>query len=192
MSPTTTVRTAAETPRERRRVGLAVAVAGLVGVLAAGCTAAESDAPVPDPVPTVDVAVADDELAVAESVPAGRVVLAFENTGEKPHRVVMIPMGADWPPIHQELANDIERPMRIRARIGFLDPGEMATIAVELADGQRYALLDPSEAPDGRQYMDVGVAGEFRAGSADGQASPPSSESPPPSPTATASPAPAE
>lgn len=154
-----------------RRIGLMLAVV-LVGVLAVRCTVAQSDAPVPDPVPTVEVAVADDDLAVQQSVPAGRVVLEIANTGDHPHQVVLVPMDIDWPPIHEELANDVERPMRIRARVGPLEPGETATIAVEVADGQRYALLGSSEAPSGKQYMNLGVASEFTAHATERRPSP--------------------
>lgn len=158
------------------------ALAALVAVLvAAGCTAGQTAAdeglPVPDPVPTVDVELADEELTVEGPVPAGHVVFHVTNTGTRPHRVLLFPLGDDWPPIHEEIANDIDQPVLPHARVPDLEPGETGRFATDLAEGKRYGLIDRSTAPSGEQHLAVGVAGEFTA-----------EPQPAPSPTSTPTP----
>lgn len=157
-----------------RRAAAAV-VAAAIAVVAAGCTAGPTagQAPVPDPVPTVEVRLADEDLTVERPVPAGHVVFHVRNTGSRDHRVVLFPMGADWPPIHQEIANDTQHPVRFRARVPNLAPGETGRFAVDLATGQRYGLLDYSTGPEGQPHLTQGVAGEFTPQPTDSRASPP-------------------
>lgn len=137
----------------------------VVGVLlVAGCWAGEAGAPLPPAPPRVEVELADDDLAVARPVPAGRVVFRVRNAGEAVHRVTLIPLPEDAPPFEEMLADDVSRQVELVARVPDLDPGETGTFAVDLAEGQRYALMDFSETGDGTSHGRVGVAGEFRAG----------------------------
>lgn len=133
--------------------------------LAAGCTSTGTDGPVPEAVPTVEVAVGDQDLSVEGPVPAGRVVFNVRNTGENTHRMVLFPLADDRPPIHDDIADDVERPMQVMAGVPPLAPGETTAFAVDLGDERRYGMVDTIEVADGRQYMDLGVATEFRAGS---------------------------
>lgn len=149
-------------PCHRRAVAALLATV----LVAAGCTpgqTASDDDPVPDPVPTVDVELADDDLTLDKPVPAGHVVFHVTNSGTRPHRVLLFPLGDDWPPIHEEIANDIDQPVLPRARVPNLEPGETGRFATDLTEGKRYGLIDRSTAPNGTQHLMLGVAGEFTA-----------------------------
>lgn len=166
----------------RRR--LPVAAAAVLAVVAlAGCTpwgAAGDDLPVPDAVPTIDVDVADDDLTIDTPVPAGHVVFHIHNTGTRDHRLDLFPIGADWPPIDEEIANDTSRPVDPQSRVRKLAPGETGRFAIDLTAGQRYGLLDYSTAPSGQPHLQHGVAGEFTpqpTGAAQ-QATPPTTTNP--------------
>lgn len=141
-----------------------VAAAGVLAGLLAGCTGAgSSEEPLPPEAATVQVRLADDELSMEGGpVPAGRVVFTVRNVGEHDHRFTLAPIDNDRPPMEQDVADETERPIRQLARVPTLQPGESGTFAVDLAPDQRYAMLDYAEAPDGTQYMDLGVVGEFR------------------------------
>lgn len=167
----------------RRRPDRGVVALVLAVAVATGCTGEPTGAAVPDSVPTVEVDLADADLTVHGPVPAGRVVFHVRNTGEDTHRLVLFPLAEDRPPIHADIADDTERAMRVTAGVPPLDSGETARFAVDLAAGQRYAMVDTIKAPGGGQYMDRGVATEFRTRSPDSPASPGTPATPPsPSP----------
>lgn len=159
-----------------RLVAAAVVLAGLL----AGCAGAgSSEEPLPPEAATVEVRLADDELSLeGRPVPAGRVVFEVRNVGEHDHRLTLAPIGDDRPPMEQDVADETERPIRQLARVPTLKPGETGTFAVDLAPDQRYAMVDYAEAPDGTQYMDLGVVGEFRTQPAGRSTSSPGPASP--------------
>lgn len=169
--------------RRRGRGVLALVALTLAVSLAAGCTASDSDEPVPDSVPAITVGVGDRDLTVDGAVPAGRVVFNIRNTGENTHRLVLFPLADDRPPIHDDIADDVERPMQVTAGVPPLEPGDTATFAVDLAGGQRYGMVDTIEVDDGPDHMELGVATEFRTKTATSP-SPPASPTPTPSPPA--------
>lgn len=150
-------------PRARQPIGGRLAVS-VVALAVAGCSLAQSEAvPVPDPVPTVDIRVADDDLTIDGPVPAGHVVSHVHNTGSHPHRLAVFRVENDAPSIHEEIADDEERPVRILARVTDLEPGATGKFALDVAAGQRYAMVDLSTGPDGTRNLTRGVAGEFTA-----------------------------
>lgn len=167
----------------RWRRSASLGVAGLV-LLAVSCSPGQTGGPLPPSTPTVEVDILDDNLTHDEPVPAGRVVFRVTNAGEAGHRLTLVPLPEDYPPILRQLRGDERRSAELLARVPHLQSGESGSFAVDLVEGQRYALVDFSEAADGTMHGRLGVAGEFRAGGPDAD--------PPPTPAPAASPAPAE
>lgn len=151
-------------PLRRRLLPAVLATVVAVGGCAPPWQAAGDDLPLPDPVPTVEVRLTDDDLSLDSAAPpAGHVVFHVRNAGTRDHRLELFPMGEDWAPIHEEIANDTSRPVRPRAQVPTLAPGETGRFAVDLAAGQRYGLMDRSAAPNDARHFELGVAGEFTA-----------------------------
>lgn len=138
-------------------------IAGLL-LAAAACSPVESEEPLPPSAPTVEVRLVEHEVIYDEPIPAGRVVFRVENAGKRVHRLALLPLPDDFPPLQEELANDTPRSVSSFARVPNLQPGETGMFAVDLAAGQRYAMVDYSEAPDGASHARLGLADEFRAG----------------------------
>lgn len=149
-------RTAAAGP-----IGWLTAVTMLAGLLA-GCSGQAVPLP-PDP-PTVHVEIVDDGVVYQKPVPAGRVVFRITNAGEVAHRLSLLPLSEDFPPIDEQLQGDTRRQAQLLARVADLQPGASDAFAVDLADGQRYAMVDFSESHDGSMHGRLGVADEFVAG----------------------------
>lgn len=148
----------------RFRVLVALVVAGLA---AAGCSSGRAKEPVPPPVPRVDVEILDGGLEKPARVPAGRVVFRITNAGRHVHRLALIPLPDDFPPLAEEVANATERTVEFLARVGDIQPGKSGQFAVDLTEGQRYGLVDYSLNPEGVRHLKTGVAGEFVAGARD-------------------------
>lgn len=146
---------------QRWTAGLAVASLLLAAV---ACSPVESDEPLPPSAPSVKVRLVEYEVIYDEPVPAGRVVFRVENAGKRVHRLALLQLPDDFPPLQEELANDTPRSVSSFARVPDLEPGETGMFAVDLAAGQRYAMVDYSEAPDGTSHARLGLADEFRAG----------------------------
>lgn len=137
----------------------------LATTLAVGCASqTQSRAPLPPAPPTVEVRIVEHDLLYEGPIPAGRVVFRITNAGEVVHRLSLTPLPADFPPIHEQLQGDTRRQAQLLARVPDLQPGETDTFAVDLAQGERYAMVDFSEAPDGTMHGRLGVASEFNAG----------------------------
>lgn len=147
-----------------QRIGQLAALAALAaGLLATACSD-EAGPPLPPDPPTVEIEIVEHDLVYERPVPAGRVVFRVVNAGERVHRLALVPLPDDVPPIQEQLEGDTRRHVQQLARIGDLQPGETDSFAVDLAEGQRYALVDYSQAPDGTMHARLGVAGEFHAG----------------------------
>lgn len=112
------------------------------------------------------VEIVENAVAVAEPVPAGRIVFRVTNAGARPHQLTLVRLAEDSPPIDELLrsADGHHNPPDVLARVADIAPGQTGMVAAELADGARYALVDLSQAPDGRLYARLGATAEFRAG----------------------------
>lgn len=137
-----------------------VALLALV-LLVAACTRGEAGGPLPPPTPTVEVDIVDDDVVAEGPVPAGRVVFRIENDGEEPHQLSLLLVAEDTPPIEEQLQDPPEQSPTLVARVPLLRPGETSVFAVGLAAGQRYALVDLSQPPEGEPPAERGVAAEF-------------------------------
>lgn len=141
-------------------------------VLVAACSRGDASGPLPPETPTIAVDIDDDEVVYDGSVPAGRVVFHVENAGEQPHQLSLLSLADESPPVAEQLEDPPEQSPSLLARVPLLGPGETSMFAAGLAEGQRYALVDLSQASDESTYGQQGVAVEFRAGDQSQSATP--------------------
>ncbi len=148
----------------RRAVPLGLLVALAVQAFTS-CQASTGTARALPPSPHV-VVVTMDEYAFAydPTVPAGRVVFEFINVGEMAHRPSLLPLSESVPPIQEQLRGSQREAVSPFASVPTLKPGEKGTFAVNLAPGQRYALICFATNPDGQSHALLGMSSEFRSG----------------------------
>lgn len=140
---------------------LAAVLLAVVGV--AGCSVGVAPVLPPSP-PVVEVGLREYAFDFDGPVPAGRVLLRVRNTGTVGHRVSLVPLSEDIPPIEEQLRGDERRVISPFAGVPVRDPGQEGVFAVDLVAGQRYALLCFVAAPDGQSHAVKGMASEFYAG----------------------------
>lgn len=95
-------------------------------------------------------------------IPAGRVVFKVVNAGRLVHRLALLPLPEDFPPIDEQLHGSERQTLTPFAGVPDHLPGETATFAVDLAPAQRYALVCFAEDPDGGSHALMGMNSEFR------------------------------
>lgn len=153
--------------RFRRSPALAVVI-----LAASSCASSASPGiPLPAGAPTVVVSMDEYSFNYEPLVPAGRVVFRFDNVGQLPHRVTMVPLTEDVPPVDQQLQGSERRSVSPFAGIPSRPPGASETFAVDLVPGVRYALICFVEDDDGQTHATKGMSSEFRAGGASPEAS---------------------
>jgi hypothetical protein len=95
------------------------------------------------------------------TVPAGRVVLQVVNRGRLVHRMSLVPLPEELPPIDAQLHGDERRVLSTLAAIADTPPGASGSVAVDLTPG-RYAFICFLTDPDGESHALKGMADEFR------------------------------
>jgi hypothetical protein len=120
--------------------------------------------PPPQGSPVVVVNMEDYRYEHEPSIPAGRVVFRFVNTGVYTHRPSLLPLDEDVPPIDEQLQSSERRIVLPFAGVPDRQPGESGTFAVDLEPGRRYALICFFRDPDGVTHARKGMTSEFRAG----------------------------
>jgi len=116
----------------------------------------------------VIVAMRDHRFEFDPVIPAGRVVFRMDNAGQAPHRLTLFPLPEDLPPIDVQLRGDQRRLLKPFAGIYDRPPGDTGTFAVDLAPGQRYAMICSLRDEDGQPHYLKGMASEFRTPPAPG------------------------
>lgn len=155
-------------PRHGHRLAL---VAGLLAASVTACSGSGPDgpaAPLPSPTPELAVTLDEYRFGVEEALPAGRVVFRFTNAGEEQHRPLLLPLTDDIPPIAEQVQGDQRLVVDPFAGLNTVDPGEQGTFAVDLAPGQRYALVCLVAGDDGESHAVKGMTWEARAGEDEG------------------------
>jgi len=94
-------------------------------------------------------------------IPRGRVVFHVVNRGHVAHRMSVVPLPEDLPPIEVQLHGDDRRALSTLAAVPDTQPGDSAEVAVDLGPG-RYALICFITDPDGQSHALKGMASEFR------------------------------
>lgn len=155
--------------RPRRWSGTAaVAVAAAMALAGTACSGAlEREQPLFQGAPTVVVGMDEYRFDYDADIPAGRVVFKVVNTGETVHRLTMVPLEEDIPPIDQQLRGTDRRFLARFAGIPNRAPGDSGTFAVDLVPGVRYAMICFVTDADGQTHAVKGMSSEFRAGGPD-------------------------
>lgn len=91
----------------------------------------------------------------------GRVVFNVRNEGQQWHRLSLIPLPADFPPLLEQLRGDTRQVVFTKATIPDTPPAGTGTFAVDLSPG-RYAMVCLTVGPDGKSHAREGMATEFR------------------------------
>lgn len=150
--------------RNRIRAGAAFVTAAL---FVASCTPAGhgeggSGAPLPAGSPVIDVTMREFAFEHVQDIPAGQVVFRVHNEGQVVHRLSMLPLPEDLPPIDVQLKGTERRAISPFAGIYDRAPGKDGTFAVNLVPGQRYAFVC-FVVDEGGSHAVRGMASEFRA-----------------------------
>lgn len=120
-------------------------------------------AALPQPTPVVVVTMSEYSFDVEPRVPSGRVVFRFRNTGRLPHRVTLLALPEDLPPIKAQLLGSERRYLEPFA--GMLErlPGGTGSFAVDLEPGRRYGIVCFTVDRDNQSHAQKGMSTEFRA-----------------------------
>lgn len=138
----------------------AVPVRGVVFALVATACSAGSGAALPPGPPTVEVSMSEYHFDY-RTVPRGRVVFRVVNRGHVAHRMSVVPLPEDLPPIQAQLHGDERRALSTLAAVADTQPGGTGAVAVDLASG-RYAFICFITDNDGQTHASKGMASEFR------------------------------
>lgn len=153
-----------------------------VTITVGGCSSPR--APLVEGPPIVEIRMTDNRFQYPQPVPAGRVVFVVRNAGRVDHRLAMVPLPDDFPPIDEQVRGSVRRTMAPYAGVSTRAPGTRGTFAVDLVPGQRYAMVCFVRDEDGRTHAQKGMTAEFHPPGAS-----PSTEAPPSSPPSSTEPA---
>jgi len=137
----------------------------MAAALAAGACQGTVRLALPPPPPAVVVTMQDVgryRFEYDPVVPGGRVVFRVVNAGRLVHRLALVPLSEDFPPIDQQLHGSERQAITPFAGVPDRLPGETGTFAADLAPGHRYALICFVEDPDGVSHALKGMSSEFR------------------------------
>lgn len=155
--------------RARRLIACVLGIMVLVGT--PSCTrqrpqeaASGVGAPLPAPSPVVDITMREFRFDYPDPVPAGRVVFRIRNAGQRPHRLALLPLEENFPPIDHQVKGTERRAVSPFASIYDRRPGGYGTFAVDLVAGTRYAIVCFTVNSDGESHAVKGMTSEFRAG----------------------------
>lgn len=141
-----------------------LALGGLSSCRASPPTLVDSGAPLPAAPPVVEVIMRDHSFDYPQPIPPGRVVFRIQNDGQLQHRLALLPLAEDFPPVAEQVKGTERRPVDPFAGIYDRRPGGVGTFAVDLVAGQRYAMVCFTVDPDGVSHAVKGMTSEFRAG----------------------------
>lgn len=134
---------------------------GLALALAAGACSAPS-APLPPGPQVVDVAMRDYSYEYdAAALFTGRVTFHVTNVGREPHRLALVSLPADMPPLADQIRGSERRAIDALVDLPTMDPGEKNVFSVGLPPG-RWALISYYVSPDGSNDVSKGMFSEFR------------------------------
>ncbi|MFN2569832.1 MAG: hypothetical protein ABR564_09580 [Candidatus Dormibacteria bacterium] len=111
--------------------------------------------------PIVEVGMREYSFDYHAPTQRGRVVFHMVNRGRLAHRLALVPLAEDFPPIRDQLQGTQRRFITEVAGIPDRPPGSDGTFAADLKPG-RYAFICFSTDPGGRTHASQGMAAEFR------------------------------
>lgn len=98
-----------------------------------------------------------------DAIPAGRVVFRIQNEGEVEHRLTLVPLPEDLPPIDEQIRGSVRQGVTPFAGVSERLPGGEGLFAVDLVAGQRYGMVCFVTDADGQSHAVKGMTSEFRA-----------------------------
>jgi len=134
----------------------------VIFVIMTSCSPAPGRASLPEGPAEVTVSMREYAFDYDSSLTAGRVVFNVVNRGQLEHRLVLLPLGDDVPPINVQLHGPQRLTVAPLASVLPRPPGRRAAFAAELLPGKRYALICSIVDPDGESHAFKGMASEFR------------------------------
>lgn len=135
----------------------------VAGLVAAACSGASSrDLPLPAGPAVVDVSMLENRFEYKPTVPSGRVVFRVTNVGREDHRLALLPLPENIPPIDEQLRSPNRTPISPFAGTRPLRPGQRSSIAVDLQPGVRYAFICFLLNQEGQSHAQLGMSSEFR------------------------------
>lgn len=143
--------------------GPAARLAAALALGAAALTSCSQARPEPLPPPPHRITVTMDEYSFKHpaTVPSGRVVFEVVNAGRRHHKLALVPLPDDFPPVAEQLKGADRRVVTPLAGVVPQAPGARTTFAVNL-DRQRYGLFCFIVEPDA-DHPRLGMASEVRA-----------------------------
>lgn len=141
-------------------VGVVLTSAGVAGCARDGASGA---APLPKAPPVVPVTMTEYDFALERLVPSGRVVFRVRNAGRLHHRVTLVALPEDLPPIDVQLQGTERRYIQPFAGMPERAPGTTSSFAVDLEPGTRYAFICFTVDRDNVNHAEKGMATEFRS-----------------------------
>lgn len=158
------------TPGHRRRALLRGAVTVLA--LLSGCTTGttEPGGYLPSGPAVVNLVEQDHGYVLDRDgdIPPGRTVFRVRNPSNLVHRLSLVVLPEDLPPIKEQLQSPNRRAITTLALLPSRRPGSRDAFAVDLAPG-RYALLCFEKDATGNPHALMGMAIEFRVAASSGQ-----------------------
>lgn len=147
----------------RRHIWVPAATA--MSVLVVSCSGSSRGAPLPAPPSIVKVRMANDRFIYKPPTSTGRAVFSVTNADKVNHRLTLIPIDDDVPPIDEQLHSTSRRQAQPEAQSLILHPGQAEAFAIDVVPGQRYALVCFLHEPgDPVIYALKGMNSEFRVG----------------------------
>lgn len=149
-----------------RRRSTAWPLAGVVVALTllSGSCGQPAEPTLPRARPVVDISMREYSFQYNHAIPSGQVTFRVRNEGRVNHRLALIPLSDDFPPIDTQLRGNKRRRVFPLAGIPDRPPGSGATFAAFLRPG-RFALICFIRAPDGETHALKGMTSEFRTSS---------------------------
>lgn len=139
-------------------IAIAIGLAGCGGPAGSGSAEMLPRGPM-----EVQVTISDEGFEYEGPIPSGRVVLRIDNTASQPHKVTLLPLPNDMPPLAEQLHGPTRIPFNAFAGTRVRQPGTEAMFAVDLVVGRRYGLVCLLQDPDGQSHARQGFNAEFRA-----------------------------
>lgn len=97
-------------------------------------------------------------------ISAGRLIVRVANSGSVPHRLTLVPLTDDLPPIDAQLRGAERRAIAPFAGAPIMNPGTTGAFAVDMAPNKRYAFVCFLQDLDGQSHALEGMSSEFRTG----------------------------
>ena len=143
-----------------RRPTLAAAVLGALTLASGACSA--PSAPLPPGPQVVDVTMREYSFDYdAAALFTGRVTFHVTNAGQQPHRLAVVGLPDDMPPLADQIRGSERRVIDAIADLPTMQPGAKNVFSLGLPPG-RWALISFYAGGDGASDATKGMFSEFR------------------------------